>query len=50
MKLQLHRSFHFHTFGIVPMSIISPSLQYSIMPCENPMSPIAICRIYSTYS
>ena len=40
----------FHTFGIFPLPITSPSLQCSMMPGENPISPIAICRIYSAYS
>lgn len=31
-------------------SLPTPFLQYSIIPGENPMSPIAICWIYSTYS
>ena len=40
----------FHTFEIFPLPITSPSLQCSMMPGENPISPIAMCRIYSAYS
>ena len=40
----------FHTFGIFPLPITSPFLQCSMMPGKNPISPIAICRIYSAYS
>ncbi|EXZ13652.1 hypothetical protein M071_2442 [Bacteroides fragilis str. Ds-233] len=32
----------FHTFGIVPVSITSPSLQNSMLPGVNPMLPIAM--------
>ena len=39
MKLRLHRSFRFHTFGMIPL----PFLQCSMILGENLMSPIAIC-------
>ncbi len=40
--------FRFHTFGIVPLPITSPSLQCSMMPGENLMSLLAILYIFLT--